>query len=47
MSLVLVVIETGEAMPLTPKAEAEILRGACNLLDERADEIDPPPATGE
>lgn len=43
ISLVMVVIETGEPTPRTPKVEAEILRGACNLLEDRADEMDPPP----
>ncbi|MFY9720339.1 MAG: hypothetical protein WAK16_11935 [Candidatus Cybelea sp.] len=42
ISLVVVVIETGEATPLTPKGEAEILRGTCDLLEDRADAMDPP-----
>jgi hypothetical protein len=47
MSLVVVVVETGEATPLTPAMKARIIRGACDLLEDQADEIDPPPTTGE
>lgn len=47
ISLILVVIETGEATPITSKVEAEILRGACNLLEDRADAMDPPPRSGD
>jgi hypothetical protein len=47
MSLVVVVVETGEATPLTQAVKAEIIRRTCDLLEERADEIDPPPRVGE
>jgi hypothetical protein len=46
ISLVLVVIETGEATPLTPAVKARIIRGTCDLLEEEADAMDPPPASG-
>jgi hypothetical protein len=47
MSVVLVVIETGEATPLTPALKARIIRGTCDLLEEQADEMDPPPSADE
>lgn len=43
ISLVLVVIATGEENPLTPAVKARIIRGTCDLLEEQADEMDPPP----
>jgi hypothetical protein len=42
ISLVLVVIETGETTPLTPAVKAQIIRGTCDLLEEQADEMDRP-----
>lgn len=42
MSLVVVIVETGEETPLTPPAQARIIRGVCDLLEDRADELDPP-----
>jgi hypothetical protein len=47
ISLVLIVVETGEATPLTPALKARIIRGTCDLLEEQADEMDPPPAADE
>ena len=47
ISLVLVVIETGEENPLTPAVKARIIRGTCDLLEEQADEMDPPPRSGD
>jgi hypothetical protein len=47
ISLVLVVIATGEENPLTPAVRARIIRGTCDLLEEQADEIDPPLIAGE
>ena len=47
ISLVLVVVATGEENPLTPAVRAQIIRGTCDLLEEQADEMDPPPMAGE
>jgi hypothetical protein len=47
ISVVLVVVKTGEATPLTPAVKARILRGTCDLLEEQADEMDPPSANGD
>jgi hypothetical protein len=46
ISVVLVVVKTGEATPLTPAVKARIIRGTCDLLEEQADEMDPPPTSG-
>jgi hypothetical protein len=43
ISLVVVLITTGEENPLTPAGKARIIRGTCDLLEEQADELDPPP----
>ncbi len=45
ISLVLVVVATGEENPLTPAVKARIIRGTCDLLEEQADEMDPPPVS--
>jgi len=42
ISLVVVVVATGEATPLTPAVKAQIIRGTCDLLEEQADEMDRP-----
>ncbi len=47
ISLVVVVVATGEATPLTPAVKARIIRGACDLLEEEAYEMDPPPTSGD
>lgn len=46
ISLVVVVVATGEEHPLTPEGKARIIRGTCDLLEEEADAIDPP-STGD
>jgi hypothetical protein len=46
ISLVVVVIATGEEHPLTPEGKARIIRGTCDLLEEEADAIDPPSTSG-
>jgi hypothetical protein len=45
ISLVVVMINTGEENPLTPAEKARIIRGTCDLLEEQADEMDPPPTS--
>jgi hypothetical protein len=47
ISLVVVVVATGEENPLTPAGKARIIRGTCDLLEEEADAIDPPSTSGD
>ncbi|MFY9719282.1 MAG: hypothetical protein WAK16_06500 [Candidatus Cybelea sp.] len=47
ISLVLVVVATGEENPLTARGKAQIIRGTCDLLEEQADEMDPPRTSGD
>ena len=46
ISLVVVIVTTGEENPLTPAEKARIIRGTCDLLEEQADEMEPPLTSG-
>ena len=45
ISVVVILVATGEENPLTPRGKAQIIRGTCDLLEEQADEMDPPPTS--
>jgi hypothetical protein len=40
LSIIAVLVATGEATPLTPKLKARLIRGTCDLLEDHADELD-------
>ena len=42
LSIVVVLVATGEATPMTPALKARIIRGTCDLLEEHADGLDTP-----
>ncbi len=41
LSIIVVLVETGEATPLTAAVKAKLIRGTCDLLEDHADELDP------
>lgn len=42
LSIIAVLVATGEAISLTPLQKAQLIRGTCDLLEEQADQLDPP-----
>lgn len=47
LSIVVVLVATGEAPRLTAPLKAQLIRGTCDLLEEQADQLDPPQPLGD
>ncbi len=47
LSIIVVLVATGEATPLTAVVKARLIRGTCDLLEDQANELDPRSTAGD